>query len=650
MFVGKVLIICGLVLFLLRRIRTIRKTQVFLLLFILWSIAFLYSPYWYAFGTFGFPNLRYVAFFILLLFGILWAFLSASKLQLPKFQIHIIPLSSLGLILYFVNYKQLNADIPWRGDEDAHITILLRLKEYLTYFWTHLNVQLILNPLIWISVTLLIFLVYLRIQNKEKKIYKALVFSSILLVTVTPSLILFFDRSLIDLKNIFYISDVLIYPYIQKWINFIFLIPNYYDVSHYRIVPFLSLIGISSFLYYKFYKSIQSKSLAFLFSLAFSTIPLLLYYSSLLYLEMPLIFLLLICIWNIKSLIKDDFDALQQHFKWYVLLILSLLKETTIIFLLPFVFLRMFYQLYIAYKTRVIRQTLLFSEMKLVFTVLYPVILFILFRKTFIPYFDASHSFYWDKLISVSNYEEIARSLVSQTGVLPVIGVLGLVYLSKRDFFTAKVLLLIFLAVLFFFFIYLNKFYLLIVGYSRWNLYLLPMLLFAAAFLIVQVVKSRKIYGVFLLAIILVFNIALFPFNSDGTRLPGWGAPRIDVGEYTYPYNEAVRYLSIEKAKTVLLLGQYSQYLGLRFYFEKYNFYPNIREYYFGSSRFDANSERQKLDQFFETIPHSADAILYHSVNNINLDKSIVYGGKYIIAKKAQNSVNSIYIFIDKKI
>lgn len=649
MFIGKVFVIGALVLWFLSRVHKLSRSHVFLLLFIIWSLAFLYSPYWYAFGTFGFPFLKYIAYFLLLLFGFLWVYLSVNKLKIPKFQIHTVPLIALGLILYVINYRQLSSDIAWRGDEGAHVTMVLSLYKYFSYFWGYAGTHIYTNPLFWIFILLLLFVVYKFIRGKGKSIYNLLTFGCILLLVVIPSVLLFFNRAFTDQKNILHISDVIIYPYIQKWLNLFFLVPNFYDISHYRIVPFISLLGISSFLYYNFYRELQSKVLAFFFTLAFSTVPLLLSYSSLLYLEMPLIFLMLVCTWNIKILLIENFNRLHKHYVWYALLLMSFLKETALVFLFIILILRAYYQVYIKYKTKELTRVFIFSELRLEVSVLSPVVIFLFFRKTFAPYFDASHSFHSEKIFSFSNYLVMIQALFDQLGILPILGVLGFIYLSRKDFFITKVITLIVIVMLFFFLTYLNSDYLLIVGYARWNLYFLPFIIFGATTICTFLVNRIKVYGILVLVLIFIFNLKLFPFNQDGSRLSNWGAPLMDVGEYTYPYDEALRFISTEiRAHDILFLGHYSQNLGLPFYFAKYNFYPRVYEYYFGRSRFDAKSERQKLDQYFVALPSFAETLVYHSVNNIDLDMNIVYGGKYIIAKRIRNSENSIYIFIKK--
>lgn len=653
LFVLEVFIFFGGVLLLLKRGGKIKRSYVFLSLFILWSFAYLYSPYWHAFGTFGFPNLKYAAFLFLLFFGLCWAFVSSSSIILPKIKLYPFPLVTLITSLYVIHFKQLNADIPWRGDEDFHIVILLRLKEYLTFFWKHFDTYLFSNPLFWVF--LIIVLIY-GVLFYKKRSTLILITSIVVLISVS-ALLLFPDNTSAGQQDIFLLWDLMRYPFLQKWMNFLFILPNFYDISLYRIVPFLSLIGIATFLFYVFYHRFQSQVLAFLFAFGFSTVPLLLFYGNILYLEMPVILLMFFCIWNIQTLIIEEPIKLKKHYVWYVLLIVSFLKETAAIFLLLVILLRILYQLFAFQKIQRIRNVFL-SEAKLSFLILSPFVLYLFFRRIFLSEFG-SFGFYLNNILSLDNYLEIAKSLVVQTGIVPLFALFGFFYLGRKGKVTVFAISLLFIGTLVYFLIYISGGYVddfgksLLVGYSRWNLYFIPMIFFAAFVFVSHIIKKSIFYTAILLLILFLFNCVLFPFTREGTRLPNWGSMLLDTSEYSYPYDEATHYLSNKSISTILLVGQYSQYLGLRFYLEKYNFYPKIIEYPFGAKRFDEKDERKKLDAFFDSIKQkkvenellTTDTILYHSVNNIDLNMNALYGGKFKIDKRVQNSQNSIYIF-----
>jgi hypothetical protein len=143
------------------------------------------------------------------------------------------------------------------------------------------------------------------------------------------------------------------------------------------------------------------------------------------------------------------------------------------------------------------------------------------------------------------------------------------------------------------------------------------------------------------------------PIHPDGTRLPNWGSPLIDTGEYTYPYDQAVKWLSkSDHNQNVLLAGHYYRVDGLRFYFGKYRYFPKMAEYYFAFERFDKEAEERFFSSLIadlNNVPNMRlvvlpDKIIYHSVNNIDLDKDKIYGGKFKIAQKISNSEHSIYV------
>jgi hypothetical protein len=72
---------------------------------------------------------------------------------------------------------------------------------------------------------------------------------------------------------------------------------------------------------------------------------------------------------------------------------------------------------------------------------------------------------------------------------------------------------------------------------------------------------------------------------------------------------------------------------------------------WFDGRRFNAAAERYYLSEFFSGCINpgsetaAVDAIIYHSVNNVDLNMNDTYCGKYRITKRLSNSLNSLYIF-----
>jgi len=135
--------------------------------------------------------------------------------------------------------------------------------------------------------------------------------------------------------------------------------------------------------------------------------------------------------------------------------------------------------------------------------------------------------------------------------------------------------------------------------------------------------------------------------------LLNWGFAHNYVAEYTYPHDQAIKWLSGNiTSRRLLLTGQYSHYYGLNYYLKKYKFYPKISVYPFRTERFDPDTEWLLINSFFDKFEKGeidqnmgqVDAILYHSVNNINLDFNVLYAGKFQVVKRIQNSTHSLFI------
>jgi hypothetical protein len=487
----------------------------------------------------------------------------------------------LGFLIYFINYRPLNADIPWRGDESFHILLTMDL--------------------------------FSQIKNGSG----------------------------------FLIEDLLRYPYVQKWLSLLFASPNLYtDIKLLRIIPFVSVLFIAIYLFYKFEEKLKKPILSLLFALSMVTAPLVYFYTSLLYLEMPIVFLMIVCIFDIKSILNLPYKEMLHRPQWYCLLLISFLKETAIIFLILIALLRFIYQIKINIKSSQLGK-IIFSEIILYFLLLSPMMIYLFFRNHFSilnPY--ASQI---DNILDINYYLIIIKSLFSQLGILFVTGISGCFYLyAKKQQDILIILSMMFVGIIFFFMI--NSPY---IGYSRWNLFILPIIIYSS---FIFITSLNKIFRIVVLVFLLASNVFLSPFLVDGTRLPNWGAPQADIAEYCYPYGRAVKFLSDNKStKYLLLFGQYFPYNGLEFYLNKYNFHPEIIRYDLDrSTRFDADTERLLLKNFFiNTLPQKEskkeilqiDTIIYHSVNNINLSTNEIYGNNFKISAKISNPFHSLYVF-----
>jgi len=643
-------------LFVNRSIR-IDKKYSFLFQLIVFSFGFIFSPYWNALDS---VFHKVVLLSLLFIFGLWWSYFSSEEIQLEKVNIKKRYLIILGLLIYLVNYLPLKTDIAWRGDEDFHINLILELtahlKKMFEFYATHISMDSSKIGILIVVVVILLLFVYktIRLNKRKFKLSKFLPFVYILIPTTA---LLLYPPSDISSSHIDILSirNVLRYPYIEKWLNILFTFPDSYgDIGLYRVIPFLSTILISWFLFCKLKNKIQNDLLALIFSFATATVPLIYFYSSILYLEMPIIFLMIVCIFDLNFLISSDPKRLIRRYSWYLLLLLSFLKEAALIFLLVIVIVRLIYQ-YKKYYSSSHKFIILLSEIRVGVMILSPIIIYLTFRSLFSdvrPYGGQVKN-----IFEINYYRVIIQSILDQIGFLFILSVLGfLLLIYRKKYLFAAVISALIICYLWFFLADGSDY----IGYSRWNLYLLPMILYTSVFLI----TSLKNKYILVLSIILLFsNLYLSPIKIDGVRLGNWGSPKIDMAEYTYPYNKAMNVISIDKkTQKVLLLGQYYPYNGLNYYQNKYNINLDILEYpfhqesvnySFGNARFDKQTEVDLLKHFFtdfkeRRLPGSniyeVDTILYHSVNNINLNNKDTYGGKFVITDRVSNSLNSLYI------
>jgi hypothetical protein len=218
---------------------------------------------------------------------------------------------AVGLAVFTIN--SLNYNIPWRGDEDSHIQKTLDLLKIISLNWVLLY---------------LIFLIlfFYKITKKPWGLWRTI---AVLLAGIIP----FFFIGPALLKN--GVNFLLRYPFINYW--FYAIVPMtvrliqspYYEIL-FRMVPFLSTAIIVWIFQTKLNCSWMMK---IVWGISCALIPIILYYSSILYLELPAVVLMLVVCLRIKGLLLKDFDSIRHDLGWYALILIGFVKETAITFL-----------------------------------------------------------------------------------------------------------------------------------------------------------------------------------------------------------------------------------------------------------------------------------------------------------------------------
>ena|GEM_PF-1184832 len=501
--------------------------------------------------------------------GIVWSLLAGSDV---KFEINMREVFSFALllvVLFILNYRSLGSVIPWRGDEDRHIIYTLQLNSQFPWYG-------------YIFFLAWVLILYLAWQKPRLAIIAGAFFLWQILLSYPP------DSLYGDLR----------YPYINYWIYALALHPAMLVISPYheilfRIVPFLSVVGIAWF----FQRSLDQKEYhtKVLWGLSAAVIPIVFYYSSVLYLEMPAIFLMTIVCMHIGILLRKDFVELKQDIGWYALILIGFIKETTLPFLLCFLIYRTAISLWHRIQDRKFnRQTevnaeakpkssngqFIKGELSIYFVTLLPIVYYLLFRTIFDN--TREYALTISNLLDLSIYSVMARSFFEQFGVFLFLFIGGCIFLfKKKDYLILCFYLILIIGYALFYMLDQNEY----IGYSRFNLFYLPPILAGSSFLIRAVFESRKLYGTILAILTILSSLLLSPIHYDGTKVPLWGNYFTDTSEHYYPVEEALIWLKQNDPDgTILFAGLYYNYF-FDFYFNKIDWQPSEFDVYLSDKK-----------------------------------------------------------------
>lgn len=528
----------------------IPKRVVVALLAAFYLIAFVLSPYWKLIQ----PDLLAVVIVVVIIgLGAVWSYQSAGNTRITFEAKSCITLAALFLGMLILNFRALTSVIAWRGDESGHIEVTRELVKAVPVQFGLLMPLLLLGLVVAIA----------------RKSRWMLLGSAVLEIVL---LFLFFQT------RYFQGLDLSLWPYVNYWFFAIapFLSTFAWGMNHeflYRIVPLLSATALAWILTrHVLQPDVPSK---LLWGFAVATIPIVFYYSSILYIELPAVCLMTIVCFRAESLLRDDFNKIKQTGAWYALVLLGFVKETATVFLLCFLLFRValtLQRLVKEHRAQLPRPIMaqLGQECALAFSVLYPIVLYLLLRA----YEQLPRNFTPDllRLIDPVTYRIMAQSFWEQFAVFVLLFLGGLGVLAwKRNYLGATFLLVVVLAVFLVFGIDSEGAFL---GYSRFNLLALPPVLAGSAVLVDLMAQSRRTAIAVMSCSAIALNLIMSPVHLDGTKVPLWGIYAKDTAEHYYPYDEALLYLKQNYPKTrILFSGMYYRY-PLGFYFKKYHWFP----------------------------------------------------------------------------
>jgi hypothetical protein len=335
------------------------------------------------------------------------------------------------------------------------------------------------------------------------------------------------------------------------------------------------------------------------------TIPVLHYYSSLIYIDMVMILLAFIAVYDFERGIYWFSENKTINQTIFSIILLSFIKETSLVYLLVFCF---FAGYILYYKNNGDIRDKIYLWGKFALITLIPLFVFLYFRD--VPHNPYTLSF--KNLLVLGNYKVLVVSLWEQFGfLLPVIS-LSIVYLLiRKKYFPVILNLCLIVGYVLFFMLngkisstfinddlrYTGTAYF---GYSRFNLVFIPCLLTLLILSINLLKRQHEKIAVFVLALLIISNQIMSPINFiSGVRKPGWGDYTVWTSEYDYPYNEAYRWISNHpEVKAIGIIGRTYPYFD-QFYHQKYNLKFN---------RFKVFDTRKKLNLSERNLSY----ILYH--------------------------------------
>jgi hypothetical protein len=524
------------------------------LLFLAFDLSYILCPYWRAPVPAAGQTVLLVATAVL---GIWWAHLAAGEHSFSWARIDAIALLLIGACVLALNARALLVGVPWRGDEAFHLGRSLWL---LRGVLGKLLVPLVITLIVTASAFLvparlgrswllpLLFALLVALQGVWLFVYRP--FPPIPLTTMGiaryPSFVSWLSAA----------PWIAVFPWWRPFEPF----SGRFVEAIFRLTPFVA----SVLLCWHGFRAVRARSIAagLCLALAIATMPLVFYYSSIFYLEMPAVLLMAVVLGGGDAVLTLEPRELRRSNAWLALVLIGFVKETTLPFLAAFVALRLLA------RARALRPGVTWraaaAELLVCFCAVFPLATYMLLRslwgveRTLTPAFG--------QLVRLDLWRTALHSYAEQFGALALLALAGVAIVAyRRRWLHAAFLVGAFAADVALHFIDKPWW----VGYSRFNLFLVPSVVAAAATAVQAIAGRRATLASILLVLIAAANLCWSPVNWDGTKKPGWGQYDLDTSEHYYPYREAIRDINRRHASDRILFAGMYYYYPVALYLDK---------------------------------------------------------------------------------
>ncbi len=519
-----------------------RKTQQFFL-FLIFSLSYIVVPNWLA------KPLMSSVLLGLALFLLAYVSQTNQGITITKNNDLYKIFAILFLVHTALNYLPMTNSIGYMGDESAHMSITKYLGLYLLQSFKP-------NPIFVLIIILLIGFFAVSYFASKRRLFLWLFASCFAVIGVIN---IYYNLMEMGIWTIRYPILIYYFKLFFSFSNFPLFGKQYiYQEGLYRILPFMSMLGVGTFVALSLKNG--SYIIRILVGISVLTVPSLVYYSSLTYIEPTVIFLVVIAILLYEEEIFRFVDKDQIPMSVFLLTFVSFIKETTIVYMFAFFCSTALLIMFKSQKTILQKFIKLLQYGVLIFG---PVLIYLYFRPSYIRPYRAS----LPDLFVLNNYKILLLSLWEQFGLLFPLSIMALGYLLlKKKYMTCFLSTIIILSYTIFF--TLDDYYI-----SRFDLYVFPGMLGLFVAGINEVQKNASKYLYVAVPLIIIINLTLSPINFlNGARKPTWGDGGKFENEYCFPYNDLYRWISEQQGiRNICIVGRDWGYMADTFYKEKYN-------------------------------------------------------------------------------
>jgi len=500
----------------------------------IFNLAYIVSPYW----------LPPPAIWIRVVFlagcasvGLVWAWAAADGLRLSV-RAEGVAWAAVALATVVVlNWNAATREVAWMGDEDHHLLTtvgLVRLIRAWPGTFAGFAAVVIgfaglawrVRSIAWVAVAFVVIVVVEGLVATRVNTIPAN-------LTRYPYLPYWFMA--LPVAGLQWVTNVLP-PFSRGW-----------EEAAYRIVPLVSaaMLGLVA----SGAGAMRGRPIGrWLLMLAVVTIPIVYYYSAIVYLELPAVVLMAIVCFDADALLTAPAGEIRGRPAWAGLVMIGFLKETTTPFLFAFVLCRVVSRWM---KSRGRVEEVVRDEGRTAAAVLLPLMVWLVIRRIYPGPRDIP--FRWENAADAGVIGTFLGAWVRQFGVLLGLAVVGLGLMWREGRIAAVAFgVLAFAGDAAIHVIDLPAF----AGHARFSLFLLPPLLMMAR-PVVDAIGRWPAAGAGLIAAWVAVNLWMSPVYVDGSIVPFWADRVAASGEHSYPFREAVAWLRANGRGRRVVVGDF---------------------------------------------------------------------------------------------